>query len=117
MPWIEQRHRKHIPYTRLEGRKVAGPRFGSREEAEMFLRLAELAGRPSKAAMKQGEFDGVLDQLLHDTALRLAEQQKNVEAELKARMDEANVFTETHVRDAEEQLRSLNSIVGWAPAG
>ena len=44
MPWIEQRHRKHIPYTRLEGRKVAGPRFGSREEAEMFLRLAELAG-------------------------------------------------------------------------
>lgn len=44
MPWIEQRHRKHIPYTRLEGRKVAGPRFGSREEAEMFLRLTELAG-------------------------------------------------------------------------
>lgn len=44
MAWIEQRHRKYVPYARIEGRKVPGPRFGTREEAEMFLRLAELAG-------------------------------------------------------------------------
>ena len=44
MPWIEQRHRKYVPYERLDGRKVPGPRFATREEAEMFLRLVGLAG-------------------------------------------------------------------------
>jgi hypothetical protein len=25
MAWIEQRHRKYVPYARIEGRKVPGP--------------------------------------------------------------------------------------------
>lgn len=44
MAWIEQRHRTYVPYRRLEGRKVTGPRFTTREKAEMFLRLVELTG-------------------------------------------------------------------------
>jgi hypothetical protein len=44
MAWIEQRHRKHVPYERIDGRKVTGPRFDTREEAQMFLRLVELVG-------------------------------------------------------------------------
>jgi len=35
MAWIEQRHRKHVPYERIGGRKVAGPRFDTRDEAQM----------------------------------------------------------------------------------
>jgi hypothetical protein len=44
MPWIEQRHRKHIPYARIQGRKVAGPRFDDRDSADMFVRLVDLIG-------------------------------------------------------------------------
>lgn len=44
MPWIEHRHRKHIPYTRLEGRKVAGPRYDDRDSAELFVRLVDRVG-------------------------------------------------------------------------
>lgn len=44
MAWIEQRYRKHVPFERIAGRKIAGPRFDTREEALMFLRLVELTG-------------------------------------------------------------------------
>jgi integrase len=44
MAWIEQRHRKHVPFERIDGRKVTGPRFDTRDEAQMFLRLVELVG-------------------------------------------------------------------------
>jgi len=60
MAWIEQRHRKHVPYERTSGRKVSGPRFDTREEAQMFLRLVDLVGWV-------GACDYVTAELPHDT--------------------------------------------------
>jgi integrase len=44
MAWSELRRRKHVAHTRLDGRKIKGPSFDTREEADLFLRLVDLIG-------------------------------------------------------------------------
>ena len=44
MAWIEQRRRRFVVHTRIDGAKVKGPSFPDRADAELFCRLTDLVG-------------------------------------------------------------------------
>jgi integrase len=44
MAWIEQRRRRYVVINRIEGAKVKGPSYADRADAELFVRLVDLAG-------------------------------------------------------------------------
>ena len=44
MAWIEQRRRRYVVYTRLDGVKAKGPSYAKRTDAELFAKLVDLVG-------------------------------------------------------------------------
>jgi hypothetical protein len=44
MAWIEQRRRRFVVYTRMDGAKAKGPSYAARADAELFVTLAERFG-------------------------------------------------------------------------